>query len=169
MSTFPAMLHALLLRELGSLRRELQAYPDETSLWEAPPGVPNSGGNLILHLTGNLQHYVGAVLGSTGYVRDRDAEFSSGGMERPALLEQIAAAERAVDATLPALTEQRLAAPYPEPIRGHPVKTGDFLLHVAIHLGYHLGQLDYHRRIVTGDASGVDAINPAVLATARSR
>lgn len=157
------MIEHFLLRELRSLRLELEAYPDERLIWMLPPGLPNSAGTLALHLAGNLRHYVGAVLGGSGYVRNRDEEFSARDIPRAVLLDHIAEAERAIQAALPGLTEGRLSQPFPEPIRDHHLETGEFLIHLAVHLGYHLGQVSYHRRLVTGDVQGVGALSAAEL------
>ena len=81
-----AAVAAILDRELRTLRRELEAYPDERQLWQEVPGLPNSAGTLALHLTGNLQHYIGACWGGTGYVRNRDAEFGQRDVPRSELL-----------------------------------------------------------------------------------
>lgn len=157
-----------LLRELRSLRLELEAYPDERLLWALPRGIPNSAGTLALHLAGNLRHYVGALLGGSGYVRNREEEFAARDLPRAVLLEQIAEAEEAIRSTLSRLTDGQLSAEFPEPIREHRLETGEVLIHLAVHLGYHLGQMSYHRRLVTGDAKGVGALDPAELRTARS-
>jgi uncharacterized damage-inducible protein DinB len=161
-----AMIEHFLLRELHSLRLELEAYPDERLIWTLPTGLPSSAGTLALHLAGNLRHYVGVVLGSSGYVRNRDEEFSARDLPRAVLLDHIAEAERAIQSTLPGLTEARLAQPFPEPIRDHHLETGELLIHLAVHLGYHLGQVSYHRRLVTGDVKGVGALGIAELRTA---
>ena len=122
---------------------------------------------LALHLTGNLQHYVGAQLGRTGYVRDRAAEFARRGVPRAELLREIEAARSAVRAGLAILSDQQLAADYPEIMAGVRVTTGEYLLHLTTHFAYHLGQLDYHRRVVTGNESGVGAMRPAELSSVR--
>jgi uncharacterized damage-inducible protein DinB len=158
-----AIVHAMILRELAAVRRSVEAYPDEASLWVLPPGLPNSAGTLVLHLAGNLQHYVGAVLGGSSYRRDRPAEFARRDVPRSELLRELAAAATAVEHTLPALSDESLAQPYPETIAGHVLSTGVFLMHLSTHLAYHLGQLDYHRRVVTGDASGIGAVSPAAI------
>lgn len=169
MTTQPAVtIEHFLRRELGSLRQELEAYPDERLLWTLPPGLPNSAGTLALHLAGNLRHYIGAVLGGDGYVRNREEEFSARDLPRATLLAHIAEAETAIRTVLPRLTEAQLALEYPEAIRERFLATGDFLIHLAVHLGYHLGQVSYHRRLVTGDVQGVGALDPAELRTARS-
>lgn len=160
------MIEHFLLRELRSLRLELEAYPDERQIWVLPPGLPNSAGTLALHLAGNLRHYVGALLGGSGYVRNRDEEFAARDVPRAVLLDQIMAAEAAIRSTLPGLTEAQLLQPFPEAIRDHFLETGEFLIHLAVHLGYHLGQVSYHRRLVTGEVKGVGALSAAELRTA---
>jgi hypothetical protein len=105
-------LRRILLRDLAALRREIEAYERESDLWTSPPGVSNPAGTLALHLAGNLRHFVGAQLGGTGYVRDREAEFQDRGVPRAVLLGRIADAVTEVDRTLRSLPASRLAAPY---------------------------------------------------------
>ena len=152
-------IRALFLRELRALRREIEAYPDERQLWETPGGVANSAGNLALHLCGNLQHFIGARLGDTGYVRDRDAEFARRSVSRSEILAEIDAARAAVDRGFERISDVDLTTPFPEPIAKMTVLTGEWLIHLATHLGYHVGQIDYHRRIVTGDATTLDVMS----------
>lgn len=154
---------AILLRELGAVRRSVEVYPDDASLWVERRGLPNPGGTLVLHMAGNLQHFVGAVLGNSGYRRDRAAEFSRRGVSRADLLDEIDAAAEAVERGMNAISDDAMADAYPESIAGRSVATGDYLAHLAAHLAYHLGQLDYHRRVVTGERSGVGALAPAEL------
>lgn len=156
---FPAAFQALLLRELRAVRRELEAYPDDASVWRTVPGLPNTGGTLALHLAGNLRHFLGAILGRDGYKRDRDSEFSRRNVPRQELLAAIDAAIASVDRTLQSLTDDALTATYPESIANRKVSTGVFLVHLTSHLAYHLGQIDYHRRAVTGDSRAVDAVS----------
>ncbi|MGH7508144.1 MAG: DinB family protein [Gemmatimonadales bacterium] len=163
-----AAVAALLDRELRTLRREVEAYPDDGAIWKAVPGISNPAGTLVLHLTGNLQHYVGALLGATGYVRDRAAEFARRDVPRSELLGQIEAARSAVRKGLSGIGDRQLAAEFPEPVGGVRLATGQYLLHLTTHLAYHLGQIDYHRRIVTGSATSVSPVRAAELSTARS-
>ena len=156
-------LQAVILRELGAVRRTVEAYPDDASLWAERPGLPNVGGTLVLHLAGNLQHYIGAMLGKSGYRRNRDAEFSRRDVPRAALLGEIDAARQAVERGMAVVSDDTLAAPYPEQIAGRTVATGDFVVHLATHLAYHLGQLDYHRRVVTGERRSISALSVAEL------
>ena len=147
------MLNAILLeiykRDLNKLREEVQAFSDEADLWKTGDGISNSAGNLCQHLTGNLQHFFGAVLGKSGYVRDRDAEFATKGTTRADLIRDIDAAEASVTDTLAKLTEEDFAATYPIDVFGHPMTTGYFLTHLSTHFNYHLGQINYHRRLLT--------------------
>jgi uncharacterized damage-inducible protein DinB len=152
-------LRTTVTRELRAVKREIEAYPDDDSVWRVVPGTPNTGGTLALHLAGNIQHFFGSILGRDGYKRDRDAEFSRRDVPRDELLAGLDAAIRSVERTLDGLSPGRLAEPYPEPIAKRTVNTQAFLVHLATHLAYHLGQLDYHRRAVTGHAQGVDAIS----------
>lgn len=161
-----AQIHAVLLRDLRALRREVAAYPDDESVWAVPDGISNSGGTLVLHLVGNLRSYVGRVIGDDGYERDRPREFSARGLSRTELLRDIDLTIAAVDRALPLLTAAALAAEYPLAIGPVRVNSQDFLVHLAVHLGYHLGQVDYHRRIVTRSPATVSAVSPAELSSA---
>lgn len=158
---------ALFQRDLAALGREVEAYPDDALPWLEVPGLTNSGGTLVLHLAGNLQHFIGAILGHTGYVRDRPAEFSRRGLSRAELCVEVDAAQRAVREALMKLDPTRLAAPYPEVLVAHRFDTGDLLLHLAVHLGYHLGQVDYHRRAASGHSATIGAMALQGLASAR--
>ena len=164
---FAADLSAMLDRDLRALRRELEAYPDERQIWQPVPGLANTAGTLALHLAGNLQHYVGAQWGGTGYVRNREAEFARRDVPRAELIAGIERARAAVAAGLGAVRAEELGAEFPELVGQCRVRTGDFLLHTAVHLAYHLGQVDSHRRVVTGNGEGVGAVRPAELGSAR--
>lgn len=153
----------VMTRELRALRREVEAYPRDADLWRSAPGIANPGGSLVLHLTGNLRHFVGAVLGGPTYRRDRDAEFSRRDVPRAELLAEVDAALTAVAGGLARASDADLTKPYPQAVGGMTPATGLFLTHLAVHLGYHLGQLDYHRRLVTGEAATVGALPIAEL------
>lgn len=136
-------------RDLNKLKEEIELYSDETELWTKPGDLPNSAGNLCLHLNGNLQHFFGAVLGNTGYVRDRDAEFTTQNVPREKMLAEIGSTLNVVKLTLASLSEDDLAKNYPIEVFGRPMTTGWFLTHLCTHLTWHLGQINYHRRIVS--------------------
>ncbi len=164
--TTAELIGAILVRDLAGVRREIGAYHADADIWKLDPAIPNSAGTLAVHLAGNLRHYVGAVLGDTGYVRDRDAEFSVRGLPRAQVLHQLDAASADITKVMPRLTDAQLAATYPVPVAGHTVSTADMLVHLAVHLTYHLGQIDYHRRLLGGSAKSIGAVAPAELRSA---
>ena len=167
MSGLVNLVAGVLTRDLRALRREIQAYPDEHDLWRAAPGITNTGGNLALHLAGNLQHFIGRVLGHTDYVRNRDAEFSRRDVPRGELLDEIDRAIAAVATGLALLADKDLTVDFPEPIGKHRLSTTDALLQLMAHCAYHLGQVDYHRRLVTGQTTTVGAMMPGELRSAK--
>ncbi|HEX3232940.1 MAG TPA: DinB family protein [Gemmatimonadales bacterium] len=158
---------AIVDRDLKAAQRELDAYPDERQIWQAAPGMANTGGTLALHLAGNLQHYIGARLGGTSYLRDRSAEFARRDVPRAELVAELETARSVVTSVLARLTDEDLPAEFPEIIAEMRVDTEEYLVHLLVHLAYHLGQLDSHRRVVTGNVAGVGAVRPAELGTAR--
>jgi uncharacterized damage-inducible protein DinB len=149
MSSFIASINELILRDLNKLEKEISAYPDEQSIWKIDSQITNSAGNLCLHLCGNLQHYFDAVLNNSGYVRNRDLEFSSRNVPRKKLLEEINKAKEAVSSTLATFPVERLEMDYPEKVfESTSMTTQHFFIHLSAHLGYHLGQINYHRRLL---------------------
>ncbi len=157
-------LRKLLLRDLETCEREVRLYPDDASLWRTLPGLPNSAGNLVLHTCGNLRYFVGVQLGGTAYVRDRDGEFSRSGLTREELVSELETTRSEVSSVLSRLEPGRLEQPFPAQVAGITLPAGLFLAHLAVHLAYHLGQLDYHRRAVTGDPASANAQSVPALA-----
>ena len=135
-------------RDLNKLHQEIEAYQTEQALWRTEPGISNSAGNLCLHLLGNLNTYIGAVLGRSGYIRNRDLEFSARDVPRAELLARIAETRRVVEAALTPLTDDQLAHEYPIIVWEAPTSLGYLLMHLTTHLTYHLGQINYHRRLL---------------------
>lgn len=142
------ILEELFLRDLATLRDEISAYEDEESLWLTGGSISNSAGNLALHIAGNLQHFVGAVLGGNGYVRNREQEFAARGVPRGTIIAEIDAAAEAIRSVIPTLSAGDFERPYPIEVFGRPMTTAYFLIHLATHLNYHLGQVNYHRRLL---------------------
>ena len=140
--------NVIMNRHLEQLKKEISAYENEADLWIKTGEIPNSAGNLCLHLCGNLQHFVGAILGNTGYIRKRDEEFSRQNVPADELLAEIDQTIAVVTETLNNLSEEAVKENYPAEIFGKPMTTEYFLIHLTSHLGYHLGQLNYHRRIL---------------------
>ena len=139
----------LIERDLASLAKEVDLYPNDEALWTLAPGITNSAGNLVLHLCGNLRHYIGFRLGGLHYQRDRPAEFASSGVSRAELLAEIELARQA-SGTLSSLDPARLDETYPEEVQGESTTVAFFLTHLYGHLRYHTGQVNYHRRLLTG-------------------
>ncbi|EAY31503.1 DinB family protein [Microscilla marina] len=136
-------------RDLDKLKEEILAYPHEQDIWKTADGISNSGGTLALHLIGNLNHFIGASLGNTGYVRDREAEFALRDVPRQKVIADIDEIKQIVGETLTNLPLARLTKAYPLPWRDKEVSVDFMLIHLLSHLGYHLGQVNYHRRILS--------------------
>ena len=135
-------------RDLGKLKEEISLYTTENNLWKTEKQISNSGGNLALHLIGNLNHFIGATLGNTGYVRERDNEFSDKNIPVQKILDNIDATIIVVKNTLSNLTAEDFEKVFPLEKHGQIVKTDFMLLHLLAHLEYHLGQINYHRRLI---------------------
>ncbi|MEZ4972146.1 MAG: DinB family protein [Cyclobacteriaceae bacterium] len=134
-------------RDLDQLAQEISAYSKESDLWTVKGEIKNSAGNLCLHLCGNLQHFVGKVLGGTDYVRNREAEFADKDIPKSTLLKEVATTKKVVSDTLHKMSPPQLDETYPINVFGEPMTTGFFLIHLATHLTYHRGQINYHRRL----------------------
>ena len=143
-------LAALFARDLTRLIEEIQAFPDEHSLWRTAPGVTNSAGNLALHLEGNLREFIGRQLGGVDYTRQRPLEFSEKDVMAAELVARIDDARDLVTRVVASLSPAALDATYPEAVLGMSLTTRQFLLHLYGHFNYHLGQIDYLRRVTTG-------------------
>jgi hypothetical protein len=154
----------LFVRDLETFRRELNLFPDDAAVWQTVPGITNAAGTLALHAAGNLRHFVGAVLGNTGYVRDRDAEFQRRNVPRTELAAELDRAIVDVRQTLSRIDPAVLGRPYPLEVAGKVLPTGRFLMHLTTHLAFHLGQAGYLRRMVTGNDQASGAVSPARLA-----
>lgn len=154
----------ILERDLEGLAREIEMFPDDESLWRVAPGITNPAGSLARHASGNLKHFVGAVLGGSGYVRQRDSEFGVKSGTRAEHAAELRETKEMVSQVLPTLSPEVLAAGYPDPPGGIPVSCQRFLLHLCTHLAFHLGQAGYLRRVVTGDARSSGPVSVRDLA-----
>ena len=141
-------LKILFRRDLEKLRQEIGYYTDEKKLWVIEKSIANSAGNLCLHLIGNLNTYIGAEIGKTGYIRHRDLEFSRKDIPQKELLKKIEDTILIVEAALDNLTAKQLDEEYPILVFSEKTSTGYFLVHLTTHLTYHLGQINYHRRLL---------------------
>lgn len=164
MSPTPVIVAALMARELESVVQGIELFPDDELLWATVPGVANSCGNLALHLAGNLQHFVGTHLGKTGYVRDRPQEFNQRSGTRAEVVAEVRRAIDVVGRVVPLLSDDDWSAPYPEAVGGVPQEAGPFLMHLASHAAFHLGQMGYLRRTLTGKSESTNPVAPRLLA-----
>ncbi len=137
----------LFKRDLGKLQQELGSYSNEAAIWSIGGQISNSAGNLTLHLLGNLNAFIGAVLGQTGYVRNREQEFTQKDIPAEELLARLEATSVMIENVLGQLTEEQLQAEYPLLVLKEKTTTLYFLVHLTTHLAYHLGQVNYHRRL----------------------
>lgn len=141
-------LNKLFTRDLDGLINELNLYKNENDLWTVYGDITNSAGNLALHLIGNLQHFIGKELGGTNYVRTREREFSLKNVSRETIIKQIEDTKIMVDKTLKTLDTNKLQDQYPILVFKENTSTEFFLMHLSSHLSYHLGQINYHRRLM---------------------
>jgi uncharacterized damage-inducible protein DinB len=141
-------LRVLFQRDLLKLKSEIESYSLEGNLWLTSANITNSGGNLCLHLLGNLNTFIGAELGKSNYVRKRNLEFSLKNVARTILVAQIEQTTTMVDETLNNISEEDLKLEYPILVFEERMSSGYFLTHLATHLTYHLGQINYHRRLL---------------------
>ena len=137
-------------RDLNKLKEEINLYSDESKMWVLKGEIKNSAGNLALHLLGNLNHFIGAVLGNNGYVRKRNAEFSDKNVPRTEIISNIDKTIGVIKSTLSKISDEDLKKDYPVKVLKDKVtmKTEFFLIHLMGHLNYHLGQINYHRRLI---------------------
>lgn len=142
------ILRSLFERDLKKLRSEIEAYKRENNLWLTEKDISNSAGNLCLHIIGNLNAFIGTQLGNTGYIRQRELEFSAKNVPRTDLLKQIDDTIVIVNNTLDILTEEQLSNDFPIIVFREKTSIGYFLTHLTTHLAYHLGQINYHRRLL---------------------
>lgn len=135
-------------RDLERLIEEIKLYPDDAAIWRVKDEIPNSGGNLALHLIGNLNYFFGAVISQNGYERKREAEFSEKNVSRKELLNQIGEAGKVVRAAIGGLSDEDLAKDFPVALQDRIFPTEFVIVYMLSHLNYHLGQINYHRRLL---------------------
>ncbi|TAF64587.1 MAG: DinB family protein [Cytophagales bacterium] len=141
-------LKTLFERDLNRLKSEIEAYQNEANLWQTEKNIANSAGNLCLHLIGNLNTFIGAQLGKTDYIRNRYLEFSLKNVPKTELISKIEATIQMVSKTLENLKEEELTKDYPIVVLAEKTTTEYLLIHLTTHLNYHLGQINYHRRLL---------------------
>jgi len=135
-------------RDLNKLKEEINFYKNERELWIIEKEINNSAGNLCLHLIGNLNHFIGATLGETGFIRDRETEFSAKNETRQNLINEIEKTMETVKSSLNKLSNDAFDKNFPVEKHGKVVKMDFMLLHLLTHFNYHLGQINYHCRLI---------------------
>ncbi len=141
-------LRKVFIKDLEKLKEEIGLYKSEPSLWKIEKGIANSAGNLCLHLVGNLNHFIGKTIGKTSYVRNREEEFSLKDVPQLELIRMVENTIEVLDNTMKTMNDEQLEVEYPLLVLKEKTTTGYFLFHLSSHLGYHLGQINYHRRLV---------------------
>jgi len=140
----------LFIRDIEKLQKEIQLYSNDEIFWKIDNDIKNSAGNLAIHLIGNLNHFIGATLGNTGYVRQRDKEFNDKNIPRNLIIEQLDEIKETFKKVILRLKESDLINEYPITVfKNESMTTEYFLIHLYSHLNYHLGQINYHRRLLT--------------------
>jgi len=130
--------------ELAARVREIAAPLSEEQFWKKPFAFGNSFGHLTLHVTGNLNYYIGAQMANTGYVRDRPREFTEG--DRPAkeeVLARFAAAVELVVRTIRAQSESDWGITYTAKGEEDAENRLNIVLRCLTHLDHHVGQMQY--------------------------
>jgi hypothetical protein len=135
-------------RDLNKLKIEIQSYQNETKIWYTDKEISNSAGNLCLHIIGNLNTYIGAQIGKTKYIRNRELEFSNKDVPKSVLLAQIDDTILMLNQSLKMVSNEELQKEYPLLIFENKTSTEFLLIHLTTHLAYHLGQINFHRRLL---------------------
>ncbi|WP_276371369.1 DinB family protein [Chryseolinea sp. H1M3-3] len=138
----------ILNRDLNKVIQEIESYKNENHIWSLAGNIGNTGGNLALHIAGAINHFIGAVLGRNGYVRERDKEFSEKNITRDEILSKVKSAIETIHQVLPVISLEILEDEFPEKPGGKSMTTGFFMIHLVSHINYHLGQINYHRRLL---------------------
>ena len=142
------ILKKLFSRDLNKLKSEIELYQNEKAIWLIEKSIANSAGNLCLHLVGNLNTYIGAEFGNTNYIRNRELEFSLKDIPRNELIKKIEDTIITVDSSLEKLTDEQIKNEYPVLVFDTKTSIEYLLVHLTTHLSYHLGQINYHRRLL---------------------
>ena len=138
----------ILVRDLNKVIAELNLFTHESNIWVVDGTISNSAGNLALHISGAISHFVGAVLGNDGYIRNRESEFTVKNLSKEEVLGKVRDAAATASRVLPSISEDELDLPFPEKIGNRELTIRFFLIHFVGHVNYHLGQINYHRRLI---------------------
>lgn len=139
---------SLFERDLSRVIEELNLYQLESDIWKIEGNISNSAGNLALHLVGNLKTYIGQEIGKVDYVRNRELEFSDKNVPREKIVADLNETLVIIKHSLKSISDEELKKEYPLLVLSERTSTEYFLVHLATHLNYHLGQINYHRRLI---------------------
>lgn len=148
MSRFQEDISHQICWDLDRLATELQAYKDESVIWKTSGEVNNSAGHLSLHLIGNLNHFIGHMIGNTDFKRNRELEFNSAPIPVKVIIDQLETTKEVVESSLQNLKTEQLDERFPQDIFGFEMTYRYFIIRLTGHLAYHLGQISYHRRLL---------------------
>jgi len=135
-------------RDIRRLIEEINLFNDEGNLWKTAGTIKNSSGNLVLHIVGGTNYLIGTMLAKTGYIRNRDQEFIIKDVPRNELVAQLEELMLMINKTLSTFDNERMEAEYPIMFDDMKVPNSYVLIRLAIHLNYHLGQVNYLRRVL---------------------
>ena len=135
-------------RDIQKVIDEVSKYENEDDLWILPSGINNSAGTLALHIAGSLQHFIGAVMGNSGYKRNREEEFEASDLSQNEILAELNRTKLVVNQTLSNLDPENIDENFPSKFQERTITNQYLLIHLSGHLNYHLGQINYHRRLL---------------------
>lgn len=138
----------LYCKELDKLKDEINAYENDELVWKLTDQVQVTGGNICLYLAGNLQHYIGNMIGDSGYIRNKEAELKAKNVSRERLMEEIENTRQIVVDTLEQVSKAELLKVFPTKDFEESVTTEFYLVHLLNNFCFHLGQINFHRKLV---------------------
>lgn len=147
--TFTQSIAEILERDLTRVIDEINQFSKDENIWRITGTIKNSAGNLALHVAGSVNHFVGAILGKSSYQRNRDFEFAAKNLPTTDILHELQAAIDAVRVTMPQVEESNLRNEFPVKLGETFMTVQHFLIHLVSHVNYHLGQINYIRRLNT--------------------
>lgn len=133
-------------RDIRKLMEEVNLFRDDQNLWKTQGAVKNSCGNLVLHIAGGLNYFIGEGLAQTGYVRNRELEFSKKEVDKQELISQLEELIPLISKTVSSLTPEQMEKEFPIFFDKPGTSVSYVLVQLLLHLNYHLGQVNYLRR-----------------------
>jgi uncharacterized damage-inducible protein DinB len=148
-NTFTESVAKILERDLTKVIQEINQFAKDEDLWLIRGSAKNPAGNLALHMAGAVNHFIGVRLGNSNYQRNRDLEFAARNISRENITKELQSAIDVVNVTMASLAPSDLDKEFPEQLGSATMTIQHFLLHLVSHVNYHLGQLNYVRRLCT--------------------